>query len=172
MLVKLGFFKTLRGKFCIRLCYPRLPCQHLLKLTKCGRLQSVNLYTESAMFSNVIVITVRKRHWVDCFHHVDVCIMRQKCTHFLSVDDLTTATRELQRTKMNQNYLRSTMDKERLKWTCSYHLLRGNASNVVRTGRSVNGNRPKLTLCRSETPSPIKTKLNTIHYVRGTPQRQ
>jgi hypothetical protein len=35
------------------------------------------------------------------------------------------------------------------------------ASNVVRTGRSVN--RPKLTLYRSETPS-IKTKLNTIHH--------
>jgi hypothetical protein len=26
-----------------------------------------------------------------------------------------------------------------------YHLLHGSASNVVRTGRSVNGNRPKLT---------------------------
>jgi hypothetical protein len=34
----------------------------------------------------------------------------------------------------------------------SYHLLHGSASNVVRTGRSVNGNRPKLTPYRSETP--------------------
>jgi hypothetical protein len=32
------------------------------------------------------------------------------------------------------------------------HLLHGSASNVVRTGRSVNGNRPKLTPSRSETP--------------------
>jgi hypothetical protein len=52
-----------------------------------------------------------------------------------------------------------------------YHLLDCSASNVVRTGRSVNGNRPKLTPCRSETSWPIKTKLNTIHYVRGTPHR-
>jgi hypothetical protein len=47
------------------------------------------------------------------------------------------------------------------------HLLHGSASNVVRMGRSVSGNRPNLTLYRSETPRPIKTKLNTIHYVRG-----
>jgi hypothetical protein len=33
-----------------------------------------------------------------------------------------------------------------------YHLLHGSASNVVRTGRSVNGNRPKLIPWRSETP--------------------
>jgi hypothetical protein len=33
-----------------------------------------------------------------------------------------------------------------------YHLLHGSASNVVRTGRSVNGNRPKLTPYGSETP--------------------
>jgi hypothetical protein len=52
-----------------------------------------------------------------------------------------------------------------------YHLLHGSASHVVRMGRSVNGNRPKLTPCRSETPRLIKTKLNTIHYVRGTPHR-
>jgi hypothetical protein len=49
----------------------------------------------------------------------------------------------------------------------THHLLHDSASNVVRTGRSVNGNRPKLTPCRSETPLPIKTKLNTIHNVRG-----
>ena len=52
-----------------------------------------------------------------------------------------------------------------------YHLLHGSASKVVRTGRSVNGNRPKWTPYRSETPSPIKTKLNTIHYVRGNSSR-
>jgi hypothetical protein len=49
-----------------------------------------------------------------------------------------------------------------------YHLLRGSASNVVKTGRSVNGNRPKLTPCRSETLKPIKTKLLTFG---GTPHR-
>jgi hypothetical protein len=42
------------------------------------------------------------------------------------------------------------------------HLLHGRASNVVRTGRSVNGNWPKLTPYRSETSWPIKTKPNTI----------
>jgi hypothetical protein len=47
------------------------------------------------------------------------------------------------------------------------HLLHGSASNVVMMGRSVEGNRPKLTSYRSETPWPIKTKLNKIHYVRG-----
>jgi hypothetical protein len=47
------------------------------------------------------------------------------------------------------------------------HLLHGSASNVVRTGRSVNGIMPKLTPYRLETPSPIKTKLNAIHYFRG-----
>jgi hypothetical protein len=31
-----------------------------------------------------------------------------------------------------------------------YHLLHGSASNVVRTGRSVNGNRPKLMAKTSE----------------------
>ena len=35
----------------------------------------------------------------------------------------------------------------------------------------MNGNRPKWTPYRSETPSPIKTKLNTIHYVRGNSSR-
>ena len=35
----------------------------------------------------------------------------------------------------------------------------------------MNGNRPKSTPYRSETPSPIKTKLNTIHYVRGNSSR-
>jgi hypothetical protein len=33
-----------------------------------------------------------------------------------------------------------------------YHLLHGSASNVVRTGPFVNGNKPKLTPGRSETP--------------------
>jgi hypothetical protein len=32
------------------------------------------------------------------------------------------------------------------------YLLHGSASNVVKTGRSVDGNRSKLTPCRSETP--------------------
>ena len=50
-------------------------------------------------------------------------------------------------------------------------MLHGSASKVVRTGRSVNGNRQKSTPYRSETPSPIKTKLNTIHYVRGNSSR-
>ena len=35
----------------------------------------------------------------------------------------------------------------------------------------MNGNRPKWTPYRSETPSPIKTKLSTIHYVRGNSSR-
>jgi hypothetical protein len=53
-----------------------------------------------------------------------------------------------------------------------HHLLHGSGSNVVRTGRSVNGNRPKLTPYRTETPCSIKIKLNTIHYVfAGTPHR-
>jgi hypothetical protein len=47
------------------------------------------------------------------------------------------------------------------------NLMHGSASNVVRTGRPVNGNRPKLTPYRSETPSPIKTKLNIIYFVLG-----
>ena len=38
-------------------------------------------------------------------------------------------------------------------------------------GRLVNGNRPKCTPYWSETPSPIKTKLNTIHYVRVNSSR-
>ena len=41
----------------------------------------------------------------------------------------------------------------------------------LRTGRSVNGKRPKWTPYRSKTPSPMKTKLNTIHYVpRNSPR--
>jgi hypothetical protein len=47
------------------------------------------------------------------------------------------------------------------------HLLHANASNAVRTGRSVNGNRLKLNLYRFETPWPIKTKLNNNYNVRG-----
>ena len=35
----------------------------------------------------------------------------------------------------------------------------------------MNGNRPNWTPYRSETPSPIQTKLNTIHYVRGNSSR-
>jgi hypothetical protein len=38
-------------------------------------------------------------------------------------------------------------------------------SNVVSTVRSVNGDRPKWTRYRSETPSPMKTKLNTFDYI-------
>jgi hypothetical protein len=52
-----------------------------------------------------------------------------------------------------------------------HHSLNGSASNVVRTGRSVNGSRPKLTSHRSATSWLIKTKLSTIHYVRGIPHR-
>ena len=50
-------------------------------------------------------------------------------------------------------------------------LLHGSASKVVRMGRLVNGNRSKWTPYRSQTPSPIKTKLNKIHYVRGNSSR-
>jgi hypothetical protein len=44
--------------------------------------------------------------------------------------------------------------------------LHGSANNVVRTGWSVSGNRPRLTLYISETLSPFKIKLNTSQYVR------
>jgi hypothetical protein len=48
-----------------------------------------------------------------------------------------------------------------------YHLLHGNACNVLRKGRSVNGKRPTLTPDRSETPRPSKTKFNTTYNVQG-----
>ncbi len=49
-----------------------------------------------------------------------------------------------------------------------YHVLHGSASTVVRTGLLVNGNRPKSTTRRPNTPSPIQTKLLTNHYVHYT----
>jgi hypothetical protein len=53
-----------------------------------------------------------------------------------------------------------------MNWAVYYHLLHVSARNFVSTGRSVSSKTPKLTPHRSETPSLIKVKLNTIYKIR------